>query len=175
MRNAKTHEAVKLICGFIFKEDEVFNKTRALLEKRLGKIDFTSQTFAFTHTNYYEREFGKELKRVFVSFKKLIIPGHLARIKNTTNLIEKKLSIKGNRRINIDPGYLELPKLVLASTKDYKHRIYLERGIFAEVTLFYQDKTFKPWEWTYPDYRTPEYIAIFNNIRELYIGQNKDK
>ena len=80
-----------------------------------------------------------------------------------------------SRIINIDPGYLDLSKLILASTKDYKHRIYLTKGIYAEVTLFYQDKTFCPWEWTYPDYKTGEYIEIFNRIRQIYAEQIKEK
>ncbi|OGX43889.1 MAG: hypothetical protein A3G38_03040 [Omnitrophica WOR_2 bacterium RIFCSPLOWO2_12_FULL_51_8] len=75
------------------------------------------------------------------------------------------------RLVNIDPGYLDLAKLVLASTKDYRHRIYLERGIYVEITLFYQRKTFNPWEWTYPDYRSREYIEVFNRIREIYKKQ----
>ena len=166
---------VKLIIGFIFKEEGVCNKAKIFLERRFGKIDFESQTLPFIHTNYYEKEFGKDLKRRFVSFKKLISPLSLPKIKITTNKIEKKLSRGLNRLINIDPGYLDSSKLILASTKDYRHRIFLNKGIYAEVTLFYQNKAFKPWEWTYPDYKTPEYIAIFNQIREIYAKQVKGK
>jgi len=75
--------------------------------------------------------------------------------------------------VNIDPGYLDQAKLVLASTKNYVHRVYLNDGIYAELTLFFQDKSFQPWQWTYPDYRTPEYIGIFNHIRELFADQVK--
>jgi hypothetical protein len=172
MGEIKRQLPVKLIIGVIFKDQDTLKKADILLERCFGKIDFESQTILFTHTNYYEAEFGKDLKRRFVSFKKPIFPEDLARIKNKTNIIEKRLSIKGNRQINIDPGYLDLSKLVLASTKDYKHRIYLGRGIYAEVTLFYQGKTFKAWEWTYPDYQTQEYIAIFNRIREALHCKN---
>lgn len=164
---------VKLIIGFIFKEEGILNKTRFLLERQFGKIDFESQTLPFTHTDYYEKEFGRNLKRKFISFKKLILPQNLPKIKIITNIIEKKLSTQGSRTINIDPGYLDLAKLVLASTKDYKHRIYLNQLIYAEVTLFYENKSFRPWEWTYPDYKTPEYIAIFNQIRNIYTQQIK--
>jgi DNA-binding LytR/AlgR family response regulator len=159
---------VKLIIGFIFKEEQILKKTETLLKKYYGEIDFESQTLSFTHTDYYEKEFGRDLKRKFISFKKLIPPQNLPKIKITTNQIENKTSRGQSRRINIDPGYLDLSKLILASTKDYYHRIYLEKGIYAEITLFYRDKTFNPWEWTYPDYKTPEYIAIFNKIRENY-------
>ena len=97
----------------------------------------------------------------------------LSKIKVFTNRVENKLSLNSRRQINIDPGYLDMAKLVLASTKDYKHRIYLDRGIYAEITLFYRDKTFQPWEWTYPDYRTSDYIRIFNQIRQVYAQQTK--
>jgi hypothetical protein len=85
-----------------------------------------------------------------------------------TNALEAKLSKEGKRTVNIDPGYIDMAKLVLFSTKDYTHRLYLNKGIFAEVTLYYKDDTFNPWPWTYPDYKSSEYIAIFNHIRGLY-------
>src|SRR4030042_760131 len=113
---------VKLITGFIFSEEIFYRKSRDILEKAFAEIDFESKNLKFYHTDYYQKEIGTDLKRKFVSFKKLI----------------------------------GLAKVVLASTKDYKHRIYLDKGIYAEITLFYQDKTFNPWEWTYPDYRTDE-------------------
>lgn len=165
--------SVKLISGFIFKEEEFFELARGLLEREFGKIDFESQSLVFIHTSYYENELGKDLKRKFVSFKKLIPPQKLCSIKLFTNNIEAKLSKQGLRRVNIDPGYLDLAKLILASTKDFTHRIYLAKGIFAEVALYFQGKSFKAWEWTYPDYRTNEYAGIFNRIREIYNGQIK--
>ena len=175
MGRIKKQKSVKLIIGFIFKEEGVFNKARALLERLFGKIDFESQTLAFKHTDYYDPEFGKNLKRKFISFKKLALPQSLPKIKISANRIEARLSRGVSRLINIDPGYLGLSKLILASTKDYKHRIYLNNGIYAEVTLFYQKKSFRFWEWTYPDYKTSEYIAIFNQIREIYAQQIKNK
>lgn len=126
---------------------------------------------AFDYTDYYNEEFGSPLKRQFISFKKLINPDELAGIKVATNRLEKKLSHNSSRIINIDPGYLDMAKLVLATTKDYKHRIYLSKGIYAEVTLRYENKTFQPWEWSYPDYRTAQYLAIFNQIRQIYSSQ----
>ena len=84
------------------------------------------------------------------------------------NKIEAKNSFSGKRVINIDPGYLDLSKLVLFSTKDYTHRIHVGSGIFAEVTLFYKDKNFTAWPWTYPDYKTKDYLSIFNTMRDIY-------
>lgn len=173
MGKIKKHQLVKLIMGFIFKDEQIFNRAKIILKRHFGIIDFESQTLPFVHTSYYEREFGRDLKRKFVSFKKLISPANLAKIKITTNQIEKKLSKDTKRRINIDPGYLNRVKLILASTKDYKHRIYLNKGIYAEATLFYENKAFRYWDWTYPDYKTPQYLTIFNKIRELYAQQIK--
>lgn len=169
----KRRPPVKLIVGFIFKEDRILHKAKVLLEKHFGKIDFESQTLDFVHTDYYKKEFGPGLKRRFVSFKKLIAPDSLAKIKKITRHLEKKLSYKQARLINLDPGYLDLSKLILATAKDYQHRIYLKHGIYAEVTLFYQNKTFNPWEWTYPDYKQQQYLAIFNQIRDIYRRQIK--
>ena len=174
MGQIKKPKPAKLIVGFIFRDELTLCKAERLLERKFGKIDFESQVLAFGHTDYYEAEFGKDLLRKFISFKKLAPPQNLSKIKIATNLIERKLS-SGTRRINIDPGYLDMAKLVLATTKDYKHRIYIGRGIYAEVTLRYENKAFKPWEWSYPDYKSDEYIAIFNRIRQIYGQQIKEE
>ena len=173
MNNVYRENAVKLFIGFIFAKSEIYLKTKYILEKKFGQSDFESQVLPFNHTQYYEKEFGADLKRKFLSFKRLTCAGRLARIKIITNKIEKSLAYKGRRQINIDPGILNLSKIVLASTKDYKHRIYLASGIYAEVTLYYQDNSFRSWEWTYPDYKTAQYIQIFNQIRNIYSYQIK--
>ncbi len=176
MGKVKKRNPTKLIIGLIFKEEVFFEKVKTILKKRFGTIDFQSQTLPFKYTDYYEKEFGTGLKRKFISFKKLIYPQSIAKIKIFTNKIEDKFLLKKTvRLINIDPGYLELGKLVLATTKDHKHRIYLDKGIYAEVTLFYEDKSFKPWTWTYPDYASNEYLEIFDNIRNIYAQQIKNE
>jgi len=166
---------VKLIVGFIFKDQQAFNKAKLALTKSFGKVDFESRPIPFTFTDYYREEFGDGLLKVFISFNKLILPQQIVEIKTLTNNIERKLTLSGRRLVNIDPGYLDLAKLVLASTKDYIHRIYLDKGIYAETTLFYQGKSFQSWQWTYPDFRTREYIEIFNQIRELYAQRSKKR
>lgn len=174
MGKVKTHKPVRLFIGFIFKDFDILNKADGYLRKHFGEKDFESQTLPFIHTDYYENEFGKNLLKKFISFKRLIKPEALSRIKIFTNELEKRLSFCSSRRINIDPGYLDLSKVVLATTKDYTHRLYLKKGIYAEVTLFCQDKIFKPWAWTYPDYKSAEYIAIFNQLRKIYAEQIKN-
>jgi hypothetical protein len=165
---------VKLVIGCIFQDKIIYQKARTLLAKKFGAIDFESAALDFVHTDYYEKEFGTGLFKQFISFKKLILPERLAPIKLYTNGLESRLSLHGRRGINLDPGYLSLAKYCLATTKDYRHRIYLGRGIFAEMTLYYQGKSFAAWEWTYPDYRTPEYIRILNQIRDIYAAQIKE-
>jgi hypothetical protein len=162
---------VKLFAGLIFSREQVYLETRYTLEKKFGKSDFESRILPFNCTQYYQKEFGANLKRRFLSFKKLVNAEDLAQIKIITNRIEKRFSQQGRRQVNIDPGILSLAKIALATTKDYKHRIYLNKGIYAEVTLYYQDKSYRSWEWTYPDYKTPEYIQIFNTIRKIYSQQ----
>lgn len=173
MGKIKPPPFVKLIFGFIFQEDNIYNQARLILERHFGAMDFDSPVFAFVYTKYYEKEMGAGLKRKFIAAKKLINPADLYKIKIFTNKIEKKLSRDSARLINIDPGYLDFAKLILASTKDYYHRIYLNKGIFAETTLFFRDKAFRAFEWTYPDYRTKEYAVVFEQIRTIYDKQIK--
>ena len=162
---------VKLVIGFIFHNEPAFKKTEEILKKKFGRIDFKSRRMPFDLTNYYDSEFGPNLSRIFISFHKLINPSSLYNIKSLTNHIETSLSIKGRRLVNIDPGYLDLAKVILASTKDYCHRVYLNKGIFAEVTLSFREKSFTPNQWSYPDFKKKEYIDIFNQIRAIYKGQ----
>ena len=111
---------------------------------------------------------GGGLKRRFLGFKKLVRLERIAKVKLETNDIERRLSINGKRTVNIDPGYVDMAKLVLLSTKDYSHRVHIGNGIFAEVTLHYKDKRFNFWPWTYPDYKSLEYARIFGIIRDIY-------
>ncbi len=164
---------VKLICGLISNDEALFLAAKRLLVKKFGPVDFESERFKFDYTSYYTDELGQDLKRVFFSFKKLFDPSQLDRAKIYSNKIEMFLSRDGKRKINIDPGYIDLAKLVLASTKDFSHRIYLGRGIYAEITLIYKNGGFKILEWTYPDYRTNEHLKIFSDIRKAYHRQLK--
>jgi len=169
------HKPVKLIIGLIAPED-LFDKVEKILCQKFGPADFKSEILDFNFTDYYEREMGTGLKRRFLSFKRNIVPRDLSHIKLYTNRIEKKFSkSNGSRKVNIDPGYLTLSKLVLATTKDYQHRLYLDNGIYAEVTLRFKGKSFTIWEWTYPDYRSPAYISIFNHIRNNLLSKDKGK
>ncbi len=159
---------VNLIVGLLSSDINALAGARDSLYRLFGPTDLESPVTDFTHTDYYEAEMGPGLKRQFLSFKKLFSLNGLDKAKLKTNNLEKKFSKSGKRTVNIDPGYLDLAKLVLFSTKDYSHRIYLNKGIFAEITLFYKGKSFTFWPWTYPDYRTDAYIELFNGIRDTY-------
>lgn len=166
----------KLIIGMISREPLLFEKIKKILSNKFGKIDLVSPIFDFNQTHYYENEMGKDLKRQFLTFEPLVMPERLVKIKHLTNSLEKKfLNNPLKRSINIDPGYLSLSKLVLATTKNYSHRIYVGNGIFEEITLYFKDNTFQPLPWTYPDYKSESHIDFFNEIRKKYYIQIENK
>lgn len=177
MGQIKPPSFVKLIVGIITANTNLLEAVYHRLEERFGEIDFVSQLMRFDYTAYYAREMGRELQRQFVSFDRLNSPDELAAAKRFSNAVECEFAETEttHRQVNLDPGYISAAKLVLASTKDHAHRIHLHNGIYAENTLKFREKTFQPWEWTYPDYRTPAYIEIFNHIRQIYLGQLKAK
>jgi hypothetical protein len=137
------------------------------IREAIGSIlDRTAPT-SFCYTRYYEKEMGSNLSRIFLLFEPLFNREQLPEIKLKTNSIEASISSEGNRTVNIDPGYISLENIVLATTKGYAHRIYLGSGIFADLTLIYRNSTYKPLEWTYPDYGSEEIIAIFKRWRNI--------
>ncbi len=171
----KPPSPVKPFVAFIFRQEECLSKARGALSRLLGPVDCESDVQPFTHTDYYQKEFGAPLWRVFTGFARLIRPDELALLKCRTNRLEKRLSSDGARLINCDPGYLDAAKVVLATTKDYRHRVYLGKGIYGEVTLFYSGNTYQPWEWTYPDYRIQSTLSFFNALRRAYVTQKNDR
>ncbi|MFA5068743.1 MAG: DUF4416 family protein [Candidatus Omnitrophota bacterium] len=165
---------VKLITGILYSSEASSCAAEKQLVRFFGRIDYKSEPMAFNFTNYYAGEMGPVLHRIFLSFKRLMQPGQLAGVKVITNRLERRLAKKSpilKRVVNIDPGYVTDAKLVLASTKDYGHRIYLSAGIYAEITLCYQKNSFRPHSWTYPDYAAAEYVNIFNCIRDMFMEQ----
>jgi hypothetical protein len=135
-----------------------------------GAIALESAPFDFNQTDYYEATMGRGLRKVFLAFAHTIDPGALAESKLRTNAWEGEYARSANhpepRPLNLDPGYLTLGKLVLASTKDHAHRIYLDCGIYAEVTLNYRHGRWHHHEWTFPDYRRDDYQRFFSRCRD---------
>jgi hypothetical protein len=175
MGQIKEPKPVKLVSSMLTADLDLLKVACNKLSETFGRTDYESDLLPFDHTSYYAAEFGEGLMRKIVAFAELVDPGRLAQIKRLTNDLEMGWAREGKRRINLDPGYVSLAKLVLATTKNRSHRIYVGQGIYAEITLGYRNKTFRPWEWTYPDYASPPYIAIFSHIRELYLAQLRQR
>ena len=165
-------ENVKLISSLFSPEKELVDKVISEMELLFGPTDWVSPWLFFDRTRYYEKEMGWPLHRRFIAFRDLIKPEDLVQKKLTSNMLEKKyLKEDGRRLINIDPGYISLERLVLATGKNYTHRIYLSHGIYADLTLVFHDKSFKTLEWTYRDYGDPVVIEYFNEARGRYKNQ----
>jgi hypothetical protein len=171
MGRTKPPKPVKLIVSAFAPGDALLQEARAALTSRWGATDYESELLPFAHTTYYAAEFGAGLVRRIWSFESLVDPAALAQIKRETNDLEQRWLREARRQVNLDPGYVSMAKLVLATTKNHGHRIYLDDGIYAEVTLQYRDGAFRAWPWTYPDYASPRYCAFFEDIRRRYVTQ----
>ena len=165
---------VLLLVAASSRYDAALDWARERSAGELGPLAATSPAFDFTETDYYAAEMGVELKKQFWVHEALIDPGRLPTIKRLTNAWEAEYVAAGGhpepRPLNLDPGYLTLAKLVLASTKDHAHRVYMGEGIFAEVTLNYRSRQWQPLPWTYPDYRRADFQEFFTRCRELLRG-----
>jgi hypothetical protein len=160
-------EKALLFTGTLFSNEDYYIKARQSLERIFGEIVMETPAIRWEFSDYYKDELGEPIYRRFIFFKNLIEQENLSTIKLTTNEIEKSLSSDGKRNINLDPGYMTPAKIVLASTKDYSHRIYLKDGIYAEVTLIFKKGQFIPHINTYKDYQDEKYLRIFMMARRL--------
>ena len=152
-------------------DDKVLQAVAVLLEKQFGRINSIGKLLPFDRTTYYESEMGKNLVRRFVTFRELIDRNRLPGIKLWSNEVEQYYAKDHRRTVNLDPGYISAERLVLATGKNFTHRIHLGDGIFSDITLLFYKKSFRPLEWTYPDYADPETICMMNSIRADYIAQ----
>ena len=166
MGEAQHHPPCALFFGLLLSEGVELSDDHSRLEDGFSKIHVCSDLWPFEQTDHYEPEMGPNLRRQFVAMDRAFDPGYLASMKHRANAIEQEFAEDGARRVNIDPGYVALDKVVLASTKNHAHRVYLADGIFGEVTLSYhRGKGYEPWPWTYPDYREERVRAWFNALR----------
>jgi len=167
MGKIKPPESALLFVSTLYHSEDIFNQAKGILENNLGDILSVSPSLAWDYSSYYKDEIGRLLFRQIIFFKNTIDPGLLIDIKLKTNEIESTFSFDGKRQINLDPGYLTLSKIVLASTKNYAHRLYLGKGIYGEITLIYRDETYSPHFFTYRDYQDKSHIDIFMQAREM--------
>jgi hypothetical protein len=164
------HCPALLLLAAFSRHEAALEWTRQRAIEAWGPVGLESARFDFVETHYYDATMGPEVKKLFYTFQRPFDPAELVDIKLTTNRWEEEYAAAGNhaelRPLNLDPGYLTLGKLVLASTKDFAHRIYLSRGIFAEVTLQYKHHQWRHHEYTFADYRRADYQEFFTRCRE---------
>ena len=172
MVQPKAPDPVKLFVAVLLSDTGLIQEVRNRLESEFGTIDYESELFPFDVTDYYEAEMGDAIQRKFFSFAGLISPDGIADIKLRTNEIEKTFMADGRRSVNLDPGYMDYYKIVLASGKFQGQKIYLSGGVYADLTLYY-DKDWKPFAWGFPDFRSGRYNQTLKKIRELYKAGRK--
>ncbi len=177
MWDIKQPDPVKLIVGILAADEDCLARAIQAISTELGTIDLSSQVWPFTQTHYYDQEIGTHILRQFVSLDQLVDPGDLARIKHQTNALEQgmaqELAYPTPRPINLDPGFIEPSKLVLASTKNFSHRIYIGKNMYAEVTLIVDKGQWSALRYTFPDYRQSDYYAFFEQVRQRLRSQLK--
>jgi len=159
----------KLVIGFFLKEKRLSADVVKALVEKFGPVDMTSPWFPFNLTTYYNDEMGTPLFRRMLAFKRLIEQSALADIKLFANGLEREHSIDGKRSVNIDPGYLLHERFVLATGKNFSHRIYIGSGIYADLTLVYSKGHFNKLPWTYPDYASETVMNFLEWVRKKYV------
>lgn len=172
MAKARRPDPLLLIVAVFSRHTAAFDWVRPRLEQTFGTVALTSLRFPFVQTSYYEASMGPGLMKELWAFQDLIAGECLAAVKIRTNALEAELAASGQfpdvRPLNLDPGLLSLGKFMLATTKDQAHRLYLRQGIFAEVTLRFQEGAFEPWPWTYADYRLEAVRSFLKDARTFY-------
>lgn len=158
----------KLVIGLFMKDRMLFKPSAVELTAAFGSLDMVSSWMTFDYTAYYGPEMGTPLFRRLLTFKTLINQAELASIKMSTNRLEESFSQNGRRRVNIDPGYLLYERFVLASGKNFSHRIYIGHGIYADLTLIYRQGDFEKLPWTYPDYADRPILSFLGQVRNKY-------
>jgi hypothetical protein len=157
------------VIGLIYQDREEAHSGWTAMEKIWGGIDLFSEVRVFDFTPYYGKEMGRPLFRRWAFFKDLVPQDHLTGIKIQALELEEQWLHQGKRRLNIDPGLITAERLVLSTGKNYSHRLYLGQGIFGDLTLIFNQGSFQPLPWTYPDYREEGAIGLFNRVREKYL------
>lgn len=167
--STKRHQEVALLfVGALFSSPEIYHATVPVLRDQFGTVLFESPDIPWDHSPYYSDELGLPISRRFIFFERPVDASLLPGIKIRTDEIEACCLAGGKRRINLDPGYLTEAKVILASTKNYSHRIYLGRGIYAEQEYIFSKGSYRPLAHAYPDYCKKEYIEVFTEARRRF-------
>ena len=174
MSHPRPPKPAKLVIGLFAQKQELMAAVAANLMESFGPIDMISPLFPFDFTTYYEKEMGYPLVRRIFVFKSLIQQDDLADIKLRTNEIEMLYSAGGMRQVNIDPGFLLMERMVLATGKNFAHRIYIGKCIYADLTLIYQQNGYQTLPWTYPDYAHLSIRHFLSLVRNKYMEDLKE-
>lgn len=168
-------EKEKLIIGVIYHEKEILDRAMEILTREFGEIEDVSEVFSFSKefSSYYDDEIGGEGLRRIYSFKALVDPERQADIKTRTNEIETKFSVGGKRQINLDPGFINHGRLLLATTKETGFRIPLKDGIYTELTLFWARGGWQKLPWTYRDYQSELVQKFITRVRASYLAERR--
>jgi hypothetical protein len=170
MGTAKAPEPARLFVAVMYAPGAAVDAVLGALRERFGATAQTHGPVAFGFTEYYTPEMGPGLLKTYLVYERPFERAQLADVKNWTNALELQHARDGSRTVNIDPGYLCRDKLVLASTKDFYHRLYLGEGIYAEVTLHFRGGHCRHFSWTYADYKTPQVQAMLIAARAEIAG-----
>ena len=168
MSQPQNPQPAKLVIGILMNDKSLLDGVFRHLEQLFGRIDMVSNWMTFDFTTYYATEMGDTLHRRMLAFKRLVDQTSLAMAKLATNDVEKKYTEDGRRSVNIDPGYLLNERFVLATGKNYTHRIYIGSGIYADLTLVFQRGDYQSLPWTYPDYRSEPVISFLKQVRKKF-------
>ena len=164
MSRRKVPPPARLLVSVIYREERDFDRSLRTISERLGTVARISGPFPFDRTGYYEREMGAPLFRRFLATD-AVSRDELAAAKLAAEAIEREFSVHGRRTVNIDPGLLAEENLVLATGKNYSHRVYLRDGVFADLTLVFEKGEYRALPWTYPDYASTEIRSFLTGLR----------
>jgi len=170
-----TQPLAKFFTGVILAPEIARRDVISALEEAFGSADYVSQEFPFSSTDYYRQEMGTGLLRFFVSFSPLQDPASLPYWKKEAACLEKKWAQGGLRRVNLDPGYMDTFKVVLASFKEGGQKIYLGQGVWGDMTLQYRKGEWLSFPWTFPDFAAGTYHSVLDHIRQKLKEENKLK
>lgn len=164
---------VKYFIGILYSDTDLLDQALEQCQARLGELSTRSDPFLFDCTHYYDEEMGTPIHRLFVALDALDDPGKLARFKNICHEIEEDLAADGKRKVNLDIGYLDLHKVILASAKYNGQKIYIGEGIYADPTYVFESGQFHAVENTFPDFKNGQYDSVFLSLRDCYKTQLK--
>jgi len=179
MGQVSLHPPALLLLAAFSRHGDALDWARRQAVEHWGPVAMESPVFEVRETRYYEQSMGEGLRKTFLVFQRLFDPSGLPAIKLQTNAWEQQYTDSAGlpemRPLNLDPGYLTLAKLVLASTKDHSHRLYLADGIYAEITLRYTQRHWQAHEWTFADYRREDYQQFFSQCRDYLHRQLRER